>query len=345
MAATGLSFPCGPALAPGSAKEIAPGVLWLCLPMARAGVSVNAWALRDGQAWTVVDTGMDLEPVRHAWQAFAQRDGALEGLPIARLIGTHLHADHIGLAGWFEEQFAAPLWMTDAEYMQAALNLAEAESPVPGEMEGFYRAAGWKWPGQMPTRPGTNHMSPLPASYRQISDGEQLSIGGHDWEVVVGSGHSPEHACLYCAELGLFISGDQVLPEISSNVSVLPREPHANPLRGWLASLEKLRARVPAGVIVLPSHGAPFVGLHARLDALRDKRLSALARLHAALAAGPQRAVDVLPVLFHRDAFPNAFVLTLAVGEAMAYMNWLIARGEVFVQAEPGGVVQYRLAR
>jgi glyoxylase-like metal-dependent hydrolase (beta-lactamase superfamily II) len=183
---------------------------------------------------------------------------------------------------------------------------------------------------------------PLPDSYRRLQDGERLMIGEHEWCVVVGTGHSPEHACLYCRDLQLFISGDQVLPKISSNVSVFPTEPDANPLADWLASIEKIKREVPDDVLVLPAHNEPFRGLHARLDYLAAGHERSLARLRDYLNE-PKRAVDVFGALFSRP-INDPQLLNLATGESVAHINYLLRRGEAVVGKVVEGVVWYQLA-
>jgi glyoxylase-like metal-dependent hydrolase (beta-lactamase superfamily II) len=182
----------------------------------------------------------------------------------------------------------------------------------------------------------------LPDSFRRLRDAESIRIGTHDWRVVVGNGHSPEHACLHCPELKLLISGDQVLPKISSNVSVFPTEPDADPLGDWIASIAKLRAALPDDVLVLPAHGEPFRGLHARLDRLASGHDKGLGRLRSALAE-PKRVVDVFGALFARPIDSNGELLGLATGESLAHLNHLLARGEALHELGSDGVARYRM--
>ena len=336
-----LSFPCGDAPAPGSTNEVAPGVLWIRIPLP-SGQFVNAWALRDDEGWAVVDTGMSTGPARETWQQLLSPAGPLHGRSITRVIGTHLHADHVGLAGWLCEQFACDLWMTRTEYLQACRLELKSDRPVPAKELAFYRRAGWDAETLAAHRPMGRNMWPLPPSFTRIADGDVVRIGADDWQVLVGSGHSPEHACLYCAERGLLISGDQVLPLISSNVSVWPMEPGADPMRDWLDAIEKIRRLVPDDVLVLPAHDDPFLGLHVRLDQLAHKRHKAMARLRAALAAAPLRAADAFATLFGRQKFDNVFVQQLATGEAIAYLNHLVQRVEIVVRDDDEGVAWYQ---
>lgn len=341
----GLDFPCGSAPATGQAKEVAHGVLWLRVPLPAAKAAhINTWALRDGDGWAVVDTGMFAPVCLDAWNALLAEDGALGGEPLTRVFATHMHSDHVGMAGWLTRRAGCELWMTRTEYLNARLNVADTEREAPDQAIAFYRRAGWDKGPLEQFRIGYGRFgkvtSPLPEGHRRLHDGQRLRIGDHQWHVVVGNGHSPEHACLYCPELKLLISGDQALPLVSSNVSVLTTEPHADPMHDWLTSLDKLWRTIADDVLVLPAHDDPFLGLHARLDSLAAKRHRALNQVRQALAARPQRAIDIVRVLFGRG-LEDWFVLKLATGEALAYLNWLIGRGEAMVHDDAAGVAWY----
>lgn len=337
----GLRFPCGDAPAVGAVTRIMSGVLWTRLPLPTSSMTVNVWAVREGAGWAVFDTGMYSDAAKAAWQALAAPGGPLGGPP-SRVFATHMHADHVGMAGWLTREHGCELWMTRAEYQQARILVGDKDRDVPPEVLAFYRHAGWDAAALASYRPLGRHSAPLPESYRRLQDGQRLRIGEYTWQVIVGNGHSPEHACFHCPEAGLLISGDQVLPLISSNVSVSPMEPHADVLADWLASIEKLRTLVPDDVLVLPAHGDPFHGLHARLDRLAQKRHQALQRLRPWLAKKPRRVVDTFEPLFGRARFADFFTLQLATGEAMAYLNHLVARGEAFSAFDREGVPRYR---
>jgi len=176
-----------------------------------------------------------------------------------------------------------------------------------------------------------------------LRDAEEVVIGANTWRVIVGSGHSPEHACLYCSALKVLISGDQILPRISSNVSVHPTEPDADPMSNWLDSLAKLKREVPDDVLVLPAHNECFRGLHARIDALARGQETSLRRLRRSLAE-PKRVVDVFGALFARPIGDGDVpLLGMATGEAIACLNHLIQRGEATRSFDVDGVAWYRL--
>ncbi len=337
-----LSYPIA-APAHGGFVQVAAGVWWIRLPLPGPLGHINAWALEDGEGWTLVDTGVGSEASVAAWERLL-REAPFRG-PLQRVIVTHMHTDHVGMAGWLVRRFGVALWMTRLEYLQCRVVAADADRPPPEDAVRFYRAAGWDEAALAAWRARFGKfgrsIQPLPDSFRRMVDGERIRIGASEWEVVVGNGHSPEHACLYCAERRLLASGDQVLPRISSNVSVQPMEPRANPMADWLASLARLRSRVPDDVLVLPAHNDCFRGLHARLDRLEAGQHEALERLRATLVE-PRRVIDVFGALFARPIpHDNASLLGMATGEAMACLNYLVARGEAFVEARDA-VAWYR---
>lgn len=322
---------------PGHATSVADGVLWLRLPLPFALDHINVYAVEDGDGWWVVDTGVNTSACREGWEAaFA---GPLGGKPVRRVLCTHMHPDHIGLAGWIAERFGAPLSMSRLEYVTARMLIADMGRPAPEEGAVFYRAAGWTDEQIESWRNGFGQfgrgVAPMPQSYHRLSDGDRLSIGGREWSVVVGSGHSPEHVCLWRQDDGVFLSGDQILPRISSNVSVWPTEPEADPLGDWLESLRGLRATLPEDLLVLPSHGEPFRGAHVRLDALTRGHEATLKRLERRLKT-PARAVDVFGTLFARTVGDG--VLGMATGESLAHLNHLARRGRVRRQRDDQGV-------
>jgi glyoxylase-like metal-dependent hydrolase (beta-lactamase superfamily II) len=328
------------------AKEIVPGVLWLRMPLPLSLSHINLWAVRDAQGWAIFDTGMHTQATLQAWRMLVGTDVPLGATGPSRILVTHMHPDHVGMAGWLTREYGCDLWMTLGEYRTCQVLVAEEGREAPGEHVNFYRRAGWDAGalGDYRRRYGGygTFIHPLPQQYRRLRDGQTLHIGEHQWQVITGSGHSPEHACFYCPQLKLLISGDQVLPRISSNVSVLASEPHADPLQDWLQSLEKIRQQVPDDVLVLPAHDDPFLRLHARLDHLDRSHRRALDRLEGLLAEGPRRVVDVFPVLFARKIDDD--LLSLATGEALANLNWLIERGRVVVTEDSQGVAWYQLS-
>jgi len=336
-----LTYPLGAAPGQGEAVEVAPGVLWLRMRLPMALNHINLWALEDGAGWTLVDTGMQTEETVAAWQAVLE--GPLAGRPVKRVICTHMHPDHIGMAGWLTRRFDCPLWISRLEYLTCRTLVADTGREAPPDAIRFYRGAGWDSAAleRYKARFGGfgKMVYALPDSYRRITAGDEVLIGDRAWRAVVGRGHSPEHVCLYCPQLGVLISGDQVLPRITPNVSVFPTEPDADPLTDWLESLAAIALAVPGEVLVLPSHNDPFHGLHARIQQLIDGHERALLRLTEALRE-PKTASEVFELLFRRRV--DGEVLAMATGESIAHLNCLLRRGLISRETDATGVLWYR---
>ncbi len=333
----GLTYPFEAPPGPGGAVVVADGVLWMRLAMPLALDHINVYAVADGEGWALIDTGLNLPDTREAWDAILS--GPLGGRPVTHVICTHMHPDHIGLAGWLCDRFAAPLVMTRLEYVTARMLLADTGRPAPESGADFYRAAGWD-EGQIDRYRQEfgqfgGAVAAMPAGFVRMREDDRLPIGRDVWRVVVGEGHSPEHACLWRERDGTVLGGDQILPKISSNVSVWPTEPEADPLGDWLASLERMQAVFPDDVLVLPSHGEPFSGVQARLEALLRGHRTALRRLERSLKT-PKRAVDVFPALFARPVGDG--VRGMATGESVAHLNHLLRQGRVKRVRDAAGV-------
>jgi len=322
---------------------VADGIHWLRMPLPFALDHINLWLVEDDDGWAVVDTGIHSGTSRKIWRNTIA--DVMGDKPINHVVVTHLHPDHVGCAGWLTDEFDIDLWMTRDEYLLCRVLVADTGRDAPDEGTGFYHAAGF--PAEAMHRYEEmfgmfgKFVAPLPEAYKRLKEGDRLTFAGHTWDVLVGRGHSPEHACFLDVERNLFVSGDQLLPTISSNVSVYPTEPEANPLKDWLYSLRTLKASLPNDVLVLPAHGKPFRGAHERLDALIDEHVLGLEKLldHC---KEPRRAVDAFPALFKSRITDSN--LMMATGESLAHLNYLIDDGSLVSESDSDGVNWYQRA-
>ena len=335
-----LHFPVAQPPAPGEAAAIAPGVLWLRMPLPFALDHINLWLLEDGPSWTIVDCGYALPQTQALWrQILAER---LAGRPVGRILVTHYHPDHIGLAGWLGERLDAPLWITEREWLHARLMTGDGTADYAASARRFARRAGLDAAASeafAERHAGYRRGVPsVPPAYRRIADGDTIAIGGREWRVIVGEGHAPELACLHCAQTGTLIAGDQILPRISPNISVAPHEPEGDPLARYLSSLARLRRELPADTLVLPSHHLPFRGAHLRIDQLIAHHRERCAEILAACAR-PQSAAGLMPVLFRRrlDRHQTGF----ALGETLAHLHYLRGDGELARAAGDDGIDRF----
>jgi glyoxylase-like metal-dependent hydrolase (beta-lactamase superfamily II) len=340
-----LHYPFGDTLpASGEALEVAPGVRWIRMGLPFALNHVNLWLVADGDGWAVIDCGIANDATRASWeQVFASQ---LDGKPVTRVIVTHCHPDHVGLADWLCERWQVSLWMTVGEYgfarmLSAGLPGADGPAMIP-----FFRRHGLSDASKLAQLDGRKHYYPslvptVPRHFVRIGESIALRIGAHDWRVIGGTGHSPEHAALYCASLGVLVSGDMLLPRISTNTSVFAIEPEADAVGQFLESLNKFMP-LPADTLVLPSHGKPFRGMRERVAQLRAHHAERLDEVRQACAS-PQSAADIVPIMFRREL--DMHQLTFAMGEALAHLHRLWYAGELQRIDGDDGVLRFVLHR
>ncbi len=328
----------------GTSVEVAPGIRWVRMPLPFSLDHINLWLIEDGDGWAIVDTGLRGRHVKESWEQIFASD--LGGRPVTRIFVTHYHPDHIGQAGWLTHRWQAPLLMSRTDFLFAKMLSLDIRDEPPAEAMDFYRRCGWD-AEQLEAYRGRGYggfakgVTRLPVQFERLQEGETVSIGGRDWRIMVGRGHAPEHICLFSPDLNVLISGDQVLPRISSNVSVMPTEPEANPLEDWLTSLRAFRAVLPEDVLVLPAHNEPFRGAHHRLDRLVDGHEARLVDL-LDRCAEPRRVIDVFSVLYRRRI--DLADIGLATGEALAHLHCLVGRGLLTRETDAEGIRWWRRA-
>lgn len=311
----------------GEAIEVAPNVLWMRLPLPMALDHVNVYALDEGDSWTVIDTGFASKRSRAIWQTLL--DGPMKGKPVRRVIVTHHHPDHVGLAGWFIENGAELLMPRTGWLFARMLTLDMQEVPTQEALK-FYTRAGMDpeiYAKRRTERPFNfaDCVVPLPQGFKRLQDGDTITMGGRTWDIRMGHGHAAEHATFWSRDDNLVIGGDQLLPSISANLGVYPTEPEADPVAEWIASCEAFQPLARDDQLVLGGHKLPFTGLPLRLVQMIDNHHGALARLLDHIAH-PKAAGECFLPLFKRNIGPAEYGLALV--EAVAHLNHLHQTGQ-----------------
>jgi glyoxylase-like metal-dependent hydrolase (beta-lactamase superfamily II) len=323
---------------PGVSFDVAPGLKWLRMPLPFALDHINLWLLADGESWTPIDCGYGDARTRALWQRHFSE--TLAGKPIGRVIATHCHPDHVGNAAWLGARWACAVAMPQAEYLTAHAISDERGGYGTAATAALFRLHGLAEEHIAALEARGNQyrrgVPDLPLVYERLLAGDEIGIGLERWRIIPGYGHSPEHASLYCAAMEVLISGDMLLPRISTNISVWPVEPDGDPLGRFLASLERF-AELPPGTLVLPSHGLPFFGIRDRVEQLRAHHADRLAELEAA-ASRPVTAAEILPVLFRREL--DVQQRFFAMGEAIAHLNHLWHAGRL-IRSSQRGVLRF----
>jgi glyoxylase-like metal-dependent hydrolase (beta-lactamase superfamily II) len=324
-----LVFPMAEPPPPGGVVEVAPGILWARIPLPFRLNHINVYLIEDGKGWAVLDTGIGNDATKTIWDALTS--GPLAGRPLTRLIVTHYHPDHIGLAGWLCEQHDLQLLTSQTSYLSS-----QNISLRPGALDAkpyrdFYLRHGLDAATtQRVATQGHNYLrmvSELPPTFMRLVAGDTLKIGGRSFDVLTGNGHAPEQVMLYCGADNIFLAADQVLAKITPNISVWAVDPEGDPLGLYIRSLTELRTDIPADALVLPGHQLPFYGLHARSRELIAHHESRCAIIAEACRTAPRSAAELVPVLFSRELDPHQ--MSFAFSEVQAHVNYMLRKGEL----------------
>ena len=327
----------------GAAIEIAEGILWFRLPLPMALDHVNVYALDDGDAWTLVDTGFDTKRSRAIWSELLS--GPLAGKPVGRVIVTHHHPDHVGLAGWLQVTHGAEIYMSRTAWLTARMLTLDEQASPPEETVEFYKSAGMDadiLTKRIDERPFNfaDVVAPLRLGFTRLEDGAGISIGGRSWTIRFGQGHAPDHATFWSEDGQVVLGGDQLIPSISPNIGVYPTEPEADPLAEWMDAWRRLVPFATPDQLVLPGHKLPFYGLPTRLDQLIENHLGALDRLREHLRT-PRSAAECFLPIFKRNIAGGEYGLALV--EAVAHCSHLWHAGEVTRARRDDGAWVYQM--
>jgi glyoxylase-like metal-dependent hydrolase (beta-lactamase superfamily II) len=333
-----IEFPFALAPKPLEWIEAAPGILWLRLPLPFRLDHVNIYLIEDGDGFALIDTGIDNAVSREIWQALFE--GPLRDRPLTRVVATHCHPDHIGLAGWLCERFGLPLLASQTEYLDALRILLDPGALNSEPYRSFYHSHGLSESNteQLLSR-GLHYLrmvSPLPRTFRRVIAGETLVIGGRGFDAITGGGHSAEQVMLHCGSENILLCADQAMAKITPNISVEAIDPDGDPLGIYLRSLEQLRQTMPEDILVLPGHNLPFIGLTTRIDELVAHHAARCRAILEACAKAPHSVVELVPVVFGR-AIEDPHQMSFAFGEALAHANYLVRRNQLRVSKTPAG--------
>lgn len=344
-----LDFPLGDALpAATETLEVAPGIHWLRMPLPFQLNHINLWLLEDGDGYVIVDTGMQLEETKGYWRAIFDRfgiaHGGKPGKPVNRLIVTHFHPDHIGLGGWLVDELDTEMWISRTEWLMARMLYLDSDSVNHQSMASFYALHGLApdIADRMFTGGNTyrKRVAEPPYHHRRLEHGDHVTIGGRTWDIIVGTGHAPEHACLWTEDGDILISGDQILPKITPNISVWASEPDADPLEDYLSSFAAFR-HLPDAALVLPSHNLPFRGLQTRITQMIDHHLERLDRLTDGFADRHLSAAEAVPLMFRREL--DFHQMGFAMGECLAHLAYLEGKGALRSEVQSDGIHRFSL--
>lgn len=324
----------------GETTELREGVLWCRHQLPFALDHINTWIIGDPSQRTLVDSGISDGRTRGGWDTILNTTG-IEN--VERVLITHYHPDHIGNADWLSQKTNAPVWMTYSEFMMAHALVGGLEAQTTGAVGRLFNLHGLP-PNltEAVCAKGGHYpklVESLPPTFTRLQNNDHVTTGDISWQIMTGSGHSPEHISLYSSERNTLISGDMLLPKITTNVAVWPASPDDNPLKEFLTSIDKF-ASLPEDTLVLPSHGLPFTGLHERISQLHAHHTDRLEQVLAACNS-PKTAYDILPTLFNREL--DSYQLFFAMGEAVAHLNYLWHEGALSRDAneKSSGVTQF----
>ncbi|MCB9504465.1 MAG: MBL fold metallo-hydrolase [Deferribacteres bacterium] len=324
---------------PGKTQEVAPFVHWVCMPMPFLPGFVNCWLLESEDGFTLVDTGVNNTRTRTLWKQILEQHCSQK--PLRRLIITHYHPDHIGLAGWFTQEYNVQLHMTQIEWLYARALFLLSDAALGEIMVDFYRRCDCEDEflrfAQQSGNTYAHTVSPIPHSFRRIRQSQELLLTHTTWQSQCSAGHSPAQLTLHNPMDEVMITSDEILPHITPNISVWPDEPFANPLQDYLDSLQNFE-HISAETTMLPAHGYPTKDLPFRLKQLAHHHDGRLEKIYNS-CKNPQTASEVASTMLGTEV--GLQQVFFAIGEAVAHLNYLVEKGELVRSEEKNNIWRY----
>jgi len=325
----------------GAVTEVAEGIFWICTPLPFRLRAINAYLIEEPDGWTIIDCGYGSEEAQRQWESVWSKN--MKDKPVKRVVVTHFHPDHFGNAGWMQEKWGVTPSMSETEWAFANLAANNLNTDAIDLRCDFYSKNGLSKALEEKFRTEVFRYSSgcpsVPSSFTRLKDGDELIIRGARWRIMVGRGHSPEHVCLYSNDLGIMMSGDQILPEISPNVSVWPIEPNANALGDFIGTMNRFRMLLRKDTLVLPSHRKPFRGVHERMDQLEHHHHLRLEEILSHTGAAGISAGDLISLIFPGNL--DGHQIGFAMNEALAHLNYLMYAGKLIRRQDSAGRVRF----
>ncbi len=329
-----IQYPLNNQPGPGAYLEVIPGIIWLRMPLPLALDHINLWLIDEGESWALVDTGFNAAVCRGVWDSLSMT--LLKGKPIGRIIVTHYHPDHIGLAGYLYHRYETDLSMTQITAERARFLFSGRVDDCRDAVAAFCRLNGVEAIDlYVNFVTGQNYrqiISALPEQVGFVHHERPINLAGSEWRPIVARGHAEDHLSLYNPQLNILISGDQVLPAITTNVGIHFNNADEDALAQYLASMDRFSA-LPEDALVLPSHGKVFKGLHNRIAFIHENHQRQLDKT-LALCTVPMTAWDMTHKLFTREM--DELNTLLAFGESLAHLTYLANRGRLQQQLVNG---------
>jgi glyoxylase-like metal-dependent hydrolase (beta-lactamase superfamily II) len=314
----------------GEAARVAEGVYQLKLPVPFPLRFVSSYLFAGEGGWTVLDPGYDYPDARRAWEAVAPELGLDLERGVEKIVVTHLHPDHIGLARWMQERSGAPVFMLAGE-AETARRVWDPER----DLEDFVRFLVRNGMDEKTARPtaGTTDLGVrVPEEVVTVRPGEKLRLGEVVARAIHTPGHSDHHFVLHDPERGVLVAGDQLLLKITPNIGLWPYTA-PRPLRRYLRSIDELRG-LDVG-LVLPGHGPLFHDLGGRVDELVAHHAERLEAMHAAFGGRPATPYEIARRVFPADQL-SPHQLRFALAETLAHLEHLVDEGRAeLLEEEP----------